>query len=72
MEENNPRVPMVPRVSFHTVLLTVRYGPAPVAGTVCAGTGTVWENPTRGLPVRNPISIMLLVSLHSGRLYKIS
>ena len=24
-------------------------------GTVCHGTGTVQENPTRGLPVLNPI-----------------
>jgi len=50
----NPRVPKVPRVSRHTANFTGRCVPAPATGTVYAGTGTVWENPTRGLPVRNP------------------
>jgi hypothetical protein len=50
----NPRVPKVPRVSWHTVRFTGRYVPAPATGTVYAGTGAVWENPTRGLPVSNP------------------
>jgi hypothetical protein len=26
----------------------------PATGTGSAGSGTVWENPTRGLPVLNP------------------
>jgi hypothetical protein len=30
----------------------------PAAGTVFHGMGTVWENPTRGLPVLNPIYVM--------------
>ena len=34
--------------------ITVRYVPAPVTGTVFAGTGTVWKIPTRGIPVPNP------------------
>ena len=45
---------IVPRVSYHTAPFTVRYVPVPGAGTVSAGTGAVWENPTRGLPVLNP------------------
>ena len=27
----------------------------PATGTGSAGSGTVWENPTRGLPVSNPM-----------------
>ena len=45
---------MNPRVSYHTAPFTVRFVPVPVAGTVFAGLGAVWENPTRGLPVSNP------------------
>jgi hypothetical protein len=26
----------------------------PMMGTVYTGTGTVWKNPTRGLPILNP------------------
>jgi len=49
-----PQVPAVPRVSFDTAQITVRYVPVPDTGTVYAGTGAVWENPTRGIPVPNP------------------
>jgi hypothetical protein len=45
-----------PRVSRHTARFTGRYVPVPGTGTVYAGAGTVWENPTRGLPVLNPTS----------------
>ena len=41
----NPRVQAVPRVSYHTVDMT---------GTGSVGSGAVWENPTRRLPVSNP------------------
>ena len=34
--------------------MTGRDGYYPPRVTVSAGTGTVWENPTRGIPVRNP------------------
>lgn len=44
---------MVPRVSYGTAILAVRYVPVPVAGTVFAGTGAVCEMPTRGIPVPN-------------------
>ena len=37
-----------------TAQIRVRYVPAPVTGTVFAGTGTVWKIPTRGIPVPNP------------------
>ena len=47
-------VPGIPRVSWDTVKITVRYVPVPGTGTVCAGTGAVWENPTRGIPMPNP------------------
>ena len=33
-----------------------QYVPVPVAGTVSAGLGTVWENRTCGIPVENPTS----------------
>ena len=33
----------------------------PATGTVFAGTGTVWENPTRGLPVLNPSGSQMCV-----------
>jgi hypothetical protein len=36
-----PRVYAIPRVSYIPVLVTVRYVPVPVTGTVYAGTGTV-------------------------------
>jgi hypothetical protein len=36
------------------VQIRVRYVPVPVTGTVFAGTGTVWKNPTRGIPVTSP------------------
>jgi hypothetical protein len=52
--KDDPRVSMVPRVSYDTVLIAVRYVPVPATGAVSAGSGTVWENPTRGLPVLNP------------------
>jgi hypothetical protein len=54
INKKKPRVPKVPRVSRHTASFTGRYVPVPGTGTVYAGTGTVWENPTRGLPVLNP------------------
>jgi hypothetical protein len=34
--------------------------PVPVPGMVCKGQGTVWENPTRGLPVVNPIADIVI------------
>ena len=38
------------------------------SGTVFAGTGTVWENPTRGLPVLNPIlTVCVSSSSDEGR-----
>jgi hypothetical protein len=46
----------IPRVSFDTARFTGRVQVVPTAGTVCHGTGTVWENPTRGLPILNPIN----------------
>ena len=36
---------------------TGRVWVAPAAGTVRHGMGTVWENPTRGLPVLNPMNL---------------
>ena len=51
---NIPRVSWIPRVSFDTARFTGRVRVVPAAGTVCHGTGTVRENPTRGLPVLNP------------------
>ena len=39
-----------------TAQIQVRYVPAPITGTVFAGTGTVWKIPTRSIPVPNPIS----------------
>src|SRR5882762_5111238 len=44
---------MVPRVSYDTVMLAVRYVPAPIAGMVFTGTGAVCEMPTRGIPMPN-------------------
>jgi hypothetical protein len=52
--KDDPRVPMVPRVSYDTALIAVRYVPVPATGAVFTGSGTVSENPTRGLPVLNP------------------
>jgi hypothetical protein len=52
--EKKPRVPEVPRVSWYTASFAGRCVPVPGTGTVYAGTGAVWENPTRGLPVLNP------------------
>jgi hypothetical protein len=49
-----PRVSGIPQVSSDTTQITVRYVPIPVTGMVFAGTGTVWEIPTRGIPVTNP------------------
>jgi len=54
VEVYDPRVPMVPRVSYDTASITVRCVPVPATGTVSAGSGTVRENPTRGIPVANP------------------
>ena len=53
--EKKPRVPKVLRVSWHTASITGRYVPVTGAGAVYTGAGAVWENPTRGLPVLNPI-----------------
>jgi hypothetical protein len=44
---------MVPWVLYDTVMLAVRYVPAPIVGTVFAGTGAVCEMPTRGIPMPN-------------------
>jgi len=49
-----PRVYMEPRVSYNTARITGRYLPVTGKGTVLAGTGTVWEKPTLGIPVLNP------------------
>jgi hypothetical protein len=49
-----PRVPMVPRVSYSTAQITGLDGYYPPRVTVSAGTGAVWENRTRGIPVRYP------------------
>ena len=54
--EKKPRVPKVPRVLWYTASFAGRYVPVPSTGTVYAGTGAVWENPTCGLPVLNPNS----------------
>ena len=48
-EDQNPRVRAVPRVS--TTPRNLR------CGTGSAGSGTVWENPTRGLPISNPMPL---------------
>ena len=52
--KNTPRVPKVPQVSYNTVWITVRVQVYPWWVTVRAGSGRVWENPTRGIPVFNP------------------
>ena len=44
----------IPQVSFDTARFTGQVRVVPVAGTVCHGAGTVWENPTRRSPVLNP------------------
>ena len=44
---------MIPRVSYDTAQITGRDGYYPSRVTVSVGAGTVWENPTRGIPVRN-------------------
>ena len=49
--ENKRRVPKVPQ---NTAWITVWVRVYPWRVTVCAGSGTVWENPTRGIPVFNP------------------
>jgi hypothetical protein len=49
--ENKQRVPKAPR---NTTWIAVRVRVYPWRVTVCAGSGTVWENPTRGIPVFNP------------------
>ena len=41
-----------------------RYYPLQV--TVCTGKGTVWENPTRGLPILNPTSMCHIGAIVSG------
>ena len=46
---------------FDTARFTVRYGYYPVAGTVSDGTGTVWQKPTRGIPVVNPTPALVHV-----------
>ena len=51
--EKKPRVPLILRVSFDTARFTVRVRVYPRRVMVCAGSGTVWENPTRGIPVLN-------------------
>ena len=49
--ENKQRVPKVP---YNTAWITVRVRVYLWRVTVCAGSGTVWENPTRGIPMFNP------------------
>src|SRR5882724_9719709 len=44
----------------------VWYGYYPWRVTVYMGTGAVWENPTLGLPVLNPIKVYSQTSLPSG------
>ena len=41
----------------YTTEITGRYVPVTAMGTVSAGTGTVWENRTRGIPVQNPSNL---------------
>ena len=60
----------VPKVLRNTAWITVRVRVYPWRVTVCAGSGTVWENPTRGIPVFNPkysctFSRMFLVILQA-------
>ena len=52
--KKKPRVSLIPRVSYDTAEITGRDGYYPLQVTVSAGTGVVWENPTCGIPVRNP------------------
>ena len=51
---NIPWASWIPQVSFDTVRFTGRVQVVPVTGMVCHSTGTVWENPTCGLPILNP------------------
>ena len=51
---NIPQVSWIPWVLFDTAQFTGQVRVVPTMGMVCHGTGTVWENPTRGLPVLNP------------------
>jgi hypothetical protein len=55
MTRNCKKKEKKPQVSFDTAGITVRYGYYPRRVTVYAGAGAVWENPTRGIPVGNPI-----------------
>ena len=41
-------------VLYDTMAKQVWCVPAPITGTVFAGTGTVWENRTRGIHMPNP------------------
>src|ERR1700759_2008261 len=52
--KDDPQVPMVPQVSYDTMLIVVRYVPIPTTSAVFTGSGTVWENLTCRLPVLNP------------------
>ena len=61
----NPQVQCIPRVSWHTAGDTVRYVPVPTTGTVYAGTGTVYEIRTRGIPVPNPNDVNLCLESRS-------
>ena len=56
--EKKLQVPKVPRVSLDTVWITVRYGSYPPRVMMYTGTGVVWENPTCGIPVRNPTGLI--------------
>ena len=44
----------IPQVSFDTAQFMGQVQVVHAIGMVCHGTGTVWENPTRGLPILNP------------------
>ena len=57
----NPWVPVVPRVSFDTARFTVRVRVYPAAGTVYNGMGAVWQKPTRGIHVLNPMQDLVLI-----------
>ena len=41
-----------------------QYVPVPATGAVSAGMGTVWENHSRGIPVRNPKCLGKCVGNH--------
>src|SRR3981189_879465 len=49
----------IPQYLYTPRSFTVRYVPLPAKGTVSAGTGTVYQICTRGIPLMNPRWICL-------------